>query len=155
VSGLDPRYLELELTESMFVENTEHAIAIMHQLKELGLSLSIDDFGSGYSSLSYLKNFPVDYLKIDRSFIKDLMTDDKDVAITTTIIALAKSLNLGLIAEGVENENQVMFLKDRGCNELQGFLFSRPAPASEIEKTLRHNTIALSQKKHEPENNSV
>lgn len=139
VTGIDPQYLELELTESMLVEDTEHAIQIMHQLKKLGLSLSIDDFGSGYSSLSYLKHFPVDYLKIDRSFIKDLSTNNKDAAITTAIIALAHSLNLGLIGEGIENEKQREFLKDRGCNELQGFLFSQPVSADKIKEVLLNN----------------
>ncbi|MDH5393746.1 MAG: EAL domain-containing protein [Gammaproteobacteria bacterium] len=136
LSGLKPELLELELTETMFVDNTEHAIEIMHQLKKLGVSLSIDDFGSGYSSLSYLKLFPVDYLKIDRSFIKDLNTDHKDAAITTTIIALAKSLNLGLIAEGVENEFQMQFLRDQKCDELQGYLFSQPESAEALTDSL-------------------
>ena len=135
-SGLDAKYLELELTESMFVEDTEYAISVMHELKELGVFLSIDDFGSGYSSLSYLKQFPVDYLKIDRSFIKDLAINDKDVAITTAIAALAHSLNLGLIAEGVEDEQQVELLREKGCHELQGFLFSKPVPGDELEKKL-------------------
>ncbi len=135
-SGLSPQYLELELTESMFVEDTDYAISVMHELKELGVVLSIDDFGSGYSSLSYLKRFPVDYLKIDRSFIRDLAINDKDVAITSAISALAHSLNLGLIAEGVEDEHQVDLLKEKGCQELQGFLFSKPVPADELEKKL-------------------
>lgn len=136
VSGLDAKYLELELTESMFVVNTEHAITIMHELKSLGLSLSIDDFGSGYSSLSCLKLFPVDFLKIDRAFIKDLASNNKDAAITTAIIALAKSLDLGLIGEGIENEEQRAFLQDKGCTELQGFLFSKPVSADELEQAL-------------------
>lgn len=144
VSGLDPKYLELELTESMFVENTEHAIQLMHQLKGLGVSLSIDDFGSGYSSLSYLKLFPVDYLKIDRSFIKDLTSNSKDAAIITAIIALAKSLNLRLIGEGVENEEQKDFLRDSGCDELQGYLFSKPVSSDQLGKSmLSINNISL------------
>lgn len=133
-SGLDPKYLELELTESMFIENVDEAIKTMHKLKELGVALSIDDFGSGYSSLSYLKIFPVDYLKIDRSFIKDLAYNEKDAAITAAISALANSLNLGVIAEGVEDESQLDFLRSAGCHEVQGFLFSRPVPAEEFEK---------------------
>lgn len=135
-SGLDPRYLELELTETMFVENTEHAIEVMQQLKDLGVGLSIDDFGSGYSSLNYLKQFPVDYLKIDRSFIKDLATNEKDASITSAIAALAHNLNLRIVAEGVEDEKQVEFLKKQGCHEMQGFLFSRPISAEKFEKTL-------------------
>ncbi len=136
-SGLESRYLELELTESMFIDNTERSIEAMHTLKLLGVSLSIDDFGSGYSSLAYLKQFPVDYLKIDRSFIHDLSTNSKDAAITTAISALAHSLNLKLVAEGVEDQAQVDFLGNLGCHELQGFLFSRPVPAQELEALLR------------------
>lgn len=136
-SGLEPRYLELELTESMFIENTERSIEMIQELKRLGVSLSIDDFGSGYSSLAYLKQFPVDYLKIDRSFIRDLATNHKDAAIAVAISALAHSLNLKLVAEGVENHEQVRFLEAQGCHELQGFLFGRAVTASELEATLR------------------
>jgi EAL domain-containing protein (putative c-di-GMP-specific phosphodiesterase class I) len=127
-SQLDPQYLELELTESMFIENAELAINTMVALKAIGVRLAIDDFGSGYSSLSYLKRFPIDFLKIDRSFIKDLCSSEKDAAITASISALARSLGVGLVAEGVENEAQVQFLQDKGCDELQGFLFSKPLP---------------------------
>jgi diguanylate cyclase (GGDEF)-like protein len=137
-SGLDPRHLELELTESMFIENTARSIEIMQALKALGVSLSIDDFGSGYSSLAYLKQFPVDYLKIDRSFIRDLATNSKDAAITAAISALAHSLNLRLVAEGVENQAQVDYLESLGCHELQGFLFGRPVSAQELETSLRN-----------------
>ncbi|MDH5517384.1 MAG: EAL domain-containing protein [Gammaproteobacteria bacterium] len=144
-SGLKAEHLELELTETMFIDNTEHAIATMHLLKEIGVKLSIDDFGSGYSSLSYLKNFPVDFLKIDRSFIKDLDTNSKDTAITTAIIALAKSLNLRLIAEGVENNNQMTFLREQQCDELQGYLFSKPLPADQVVKQLTHQSTEDSQ----------
>ncbi len=135
-SGLDPKYLELELTESMFVEDTEYAINVMHDLKKQGVSLSIDDFGSGYSSLSYLKKFPVDFLKIDRSFIKDSEVNDKDEAIATAIASLAHSLKLGIVAEGVETEHQANVLKKKGCHELQGFLFSKPIPGHEMEEEL-------------------
>lgn len=133
---LEPKYLELELTESMFVENTDYAISVMHQLKDLGVKLSIDDFGSGYSSLNYLKQFPIDFLKIDQSFVKDLDKNDQDLAITTAISVLAQSLNLGITAEGVENENQVKILRELGCHELQGFLFCKPIPAIDLEKLL-------------------
>mgnify|MGYP001160351730 CR=1 FL=1 len=121
----------------MFIENTERSIEMMQELKRLGVSLSIDDFGSGYSSLAYLKQFPVDYLKIDRSFIRDLATNHKDAAIAVAISALAHSLNLKLVAEGVENHEQVRFLEAQGCHELQGFLFGRAVTASELEATLR------------------
>lgn len=136
-SGLDPRHLELELTESMFIENTARSIETMQALKALGVSLSIDDFGSGYSSLAYLKQFPVDYLKIDRSFVRDLTTNSKDAAITAAISALAHSLNLRLVAEGVEDSAQVDFLVRHGCHELQGFLFGRPVSAQDMEDALR------------------
>ena len=133
---LESRYLELELTESMFISNTEAAINTMYRLKDLGVSLSIDDFGSGYSSLSYLKRFPVDYLKIDRSFIKDIENSNKDAAITNAITVLAHSLNMKIVAEGVESQGQLDYLKSQGCQELQGFLFSRPVPAQEISELL-------------------
>jgi diguanylate cyclase (GGDEF)-like protein len=136
-SGLDPRHLELELTESMFIENTERSIEIMQALKALGVSLSIDDFGSGYSSLAYLKQFPVDYLKIDRSFISELTTNSKDAAIVAAISVLAHSLNLKLVAEGVEDQAQAELLEEQGCHELQGFLFGRPVSAREMEASLR------------------
>lgn len=138
VSGLEPCYLELELTESMFIENTERSIETMHALKALGVSLSIDDFGSGYSSLAYLRQFPVDYLKIDRTFIRDLATNSKDAAITTAISALAHSLSLKVVAEGVEDQAQVVFLENQGCHELQGFLFGRPVSAQELEASIRN-----------------
>lgn len=140
-SGLDPRHLELELTESMFIENTARSIETMQALKALGVSLSIDDFGSGYSSLAYLKQFPVDYLKIDRSFIRELTTNSKDAAITAAISALAHSLNLKLVAEGVEDQAQVDFLENQGCHELQGFFFGRPVSAQELEATLRSPAV--------------
>lgn len=142
-TGLDPQYLELELTESMFVEDTQHAIRVMEQLKKLGVSLSIDDFGSGYSSLSYLKQFPVDYLKIDRSFIKELSTNDKDASITTAITGLAHSLNLKVIAEGVENQEQIEFLRHNGCHELQGFFFHPALPPAEIAEIMQQGDRRL------------
>lgn len=136
-SQLESRYLELELTESMFIENAERSIQIMQELKCLGVSLSIDDFGSGYSSLAYLKQFPVDYLKIDRSFVTDLVSNKKDAAIAVAIAALAHSLDLKLVAEGVEDQAQVEFLEKQGCHELQGYLFGRPVSAEELEQVLR------------------
>lgn len=131
-SGLDARLLELELTESLLVENTEEAIQILAELKAIGVSIAIDDFGSGYSSLNYLKRFPVDFLKIDRSFIRDLATSAKDAAITSNIVALARSLGLQTVAEGVEERAQLDFLGAQGCDEVQGYLFSRPVPADSI-----------------------
>jgi diguanylate cyclase (GGDEF)-like protein len=128
-SGLDARLLELELTESLLVENTEEAIKILAELKAIGVSIAIDDFGSGYSSLNYLKRFPVDFLKIDRSFIRDIATSAKDAAITTNIVSLARCLGLQTVAEGVEDHEQLDVLGAQGCDEVQGFLFSRPVAA--------------------------
>lgn len=136
-SGLSPELLELELTESMFMDNTEFAIEIMHELKQIGIKLSIDDFGTGYSSLSYLKKFPIDFLKIDRSFIKDALENNEDLAIIQSICALAHSLELKLTAEGVEHEQQVDVLRELGCDELQGFLFSKPLPTEKFNELLR------------------
>jgi diguanylate cyclase (GGDEF)-like protein len=131
-SALDAEYLELELTESVLVENIDNTIEIMNELKEIGVSISIDDFGSGYSSLNYVRLLPLDFLKIDRSFVKDLATSDKDVAIIKTIAALAQSLNIKLVAEGVEEDLQMEFLRSQNCNEFQGFLFSPPVPSAAI-----------------------
>ncbi len=131
-SELPPSCLELELTESMFVEDTEHAIHLMLELKDLGVSLSIDDFGSGYSSLGSLKNFPVDYLKIDRTFVNNIEDSQEDLSIITAITALARSLGLGLVAEGVEDEQQMQLLRVQGCDQFQGYFFSRPIPADEF-----------------------
>lgn len=144
-SRLAPEYLELELTESMFIEDATRSIEMMKELKELGVSLSIDDFGSGYSSLTYLKEFPVDYLKIDRSFVRDLATNTKDAAIARAISALAHSLNMKLVAEGVEDIEQAHFLEQQGCHELQGFLFGRPVTAAELEHALRQQEPLLEQ----------
>ena len=135
-TGLPPGLLELELTESVLVEQAEQAMAIMEELKACGLMLSIDDFGVGYSSLSYLKRFPVDYLKVDRSFILDLLEDRKDAAITSAIAGLARSLDIGLVAEGVESRAQAEWLIAQGYDELQGFLYSRPLPAEECARLI-------------------
>lgn len=128
--------LELELTEQVFIENIQSHTNFMHAIRERGISLAIDDFGIGYSSLSYLKHFPVTALKIDRSFVQDLPQDKDDATLTQTIINLAKSLDIGLVAEGVETEAQVEFLLDRDCSIGQGFLFSRPIPAEEFTQLL-------------------
>ena len=136
-SGLDPGDLELELTESVLMENPEQASTPLRELKAMGIRLAIDDFGTGYSSLSYLKRFPLDTLKIDRAFIQGLPADRDDAAITTAIIRLAKNLELTTVAEGVETEAQRAFLLAQGCDRLQGFLWSRPLPATELEALLR------------------
>ncbi|MBN1525760.1 MAG: EAL domain-containing protein [Spirochaetales bacterium] len=131
-TGVDPRRLELEITESHAMTDPETSIRIMERLKELGVSLSIDDFGTGYSSLSMLKRFPLSTLKIDRSFIMDVPGDDDAVAIVRAIVAMAQSLKFDIIAEGVEDISQLEFLKNLGCEKYQGFLFSRSVPASQI-----------------------
>lgn len=123
---MSAKSLHLELTESMLMGNVEAAIAQLHELKGLGVSISIDDFGTGYSSLSYLKRFPVDILKIDRSFIKDIPDDNNDMAITAAIIAMAQKLKLDVVAEGVETVEQVEFLKNNNCFIVQGYYFSPP-----------------------------
>ena len=136
---LDASWLELEITESTLMNNIERVIAIMDQITAMGVSLSLDDFGTGYSSLSYLKRFPIDTLKIDRSFTTGLPGDSNDCAIASTIISIGRQLRHKVIAEGVETEEQLEFLRDAGCDEVQGYLFSRPLPAAELEKKLREN----------------
>jgi len=128
-TGLNPAHLEIELTESLLLQNVEEGIVILQALKDLGLHVSIDDFGTGFSSLSYLKRLPVDKLKIDQSFIKDLTTDPGDAAIVTSMITLAHNLELTVIAEGVENAEQLGFLRAERCDEVQGYLISKPMPA--------------------------
>jgi diguanylate cyclase (GGDEF)-like protein/PAS domain S-box-containing protein len=136
-SGLQANYLELEMTESVVMQNAEETTLTLHELKGMGLRLAVDDFGTGYSSLSYLKRFPVDVLKIDRSFIGDLHKDPDDAAIARAIIAIGHSLNLRVVAEGVETEDQLKFLRQHDCDEIQGYLFSRPRAAEAIEELLR------------------
>jgi diguanylate cyclase (GGDEF)-like protein len=135
-TGLDPKYIELELTESMLVQNTEVAIRRLNALKSLGVQIAIDDFGTGYSSLSYLQQFPFDILKIDRCFIRNITENSNNAAITRAIIEMAKSLNLKLIAEGVETPSELSFVCRHQCDGMQGFLFSRPVPAQEFEQFL-------------------
>ena len=141
--GLDPCWLELEITESALMHDIERVIAIMDQINALGVTLSLDDFGTGYSSLSYLKRFPIDSLKIDRSFTMGLPGDSSDCAIATTIISIGKQLRHKVIAEGVETVEQLAFLRESGCDEVQGYLFSRPLPADAFEKALRENWLLV------------
>ena len=124
--------LDIEITESMLMGDVEAAIAQLYEFKKLGVCLSIDDFGTGYSSLSYLKRFPVDTLKIDRSFIKDIPEDRDDMEISSAIIAMAQKLNLKLVAEGVETEEQIQFLSRNNCFVIQGYYFSKPLPEGNI-----------------------
>lgn len=131
-SGVDPALIELEITESSLMQNTEETVALLNDLKKTGLRISIDDFGTGYSSLAYLKRFPVDTLKIDRSFVRDVNVDENDAAIARAIITMAHQLSLKVVAEGVETEAQLAFLVENACDEAQGFLFSRPVAADKL-----------------------
>jgi diguanylate cyclase (GGDEF)-like protein/PAS domain S-box-containing protein len=135
-TGLDPTYLELEVTESSVMKNAESAINTLRELKAMGIKISIDDFGSGYSSLSYLKHLPIDVLKIDQSFVSDMTADPKDAAIVMAIIQLAHSLQLKVNAEGVETEEQLRFLRLLRCDEMQGYLFCRPLPVEAFKQLL-------------------
>jgi EAL domain-containing protein (putative c-di-GMP-specific phosphodiesterase class I) len=132
-TGANPRRLKLELTESLLVDDVEEIIEIMTTLKNQGVGFSLDDFGTGYSSLSYLKRLPLDQLKIDRSFVNDILSDTNDAVIASTIVALGQSLGLNVIAEGVETDAQRSFLGNLGCLTYQGYLFSRPLPLNEFE----------------------
>jgi diguanylate cyclase (GGDEF)-like protein/PAS domain S-box-containing protein len=134
---LDPKYLELELTESIIMEGIETTIERLHALKAMGIRLSIDDFGTGYSSLEYLKRMPIDMLKIAQTFVRDITSDPNDVAIASATIQLAKSLQLEVIAEGVETREHLKLLNDLQCTRIQGYLFSKPLPSHEIEKCLK------------------
>ena len=131
-AGLAPEYLEIELTESLVMADVDRAIGILRELNALGVKLSIDDFGTGYSSLSYLKRFPIDVLKIDRSFVNDITIDSDDAAIVSSIVSLAHSLRLQVIAEGVETEAQLNYLREHDCDQIQGYFFSRPVTAAAI-----------------------
>jgi EAL domain-containing protein (putative c-di-GMP-specific phosphodiesterase class I) len=132
----------LEITESVVMNNPEQAVILLNKLKAFGIHLAIDDFGTGYSSLNYLKRFPLNTLKIDRTFIRDLPGDGDDAAITRAIIAMAHSLRLSVVAEGVETAEQLRFLRDHECDEIQGYYFCRPQPENDIAPLLRGNAIA-------------
>ncbi|MGO9755772.1 MAG: putative bifunctional diguanylate cyclase/phosphodiesterase, partial [Roseiarcus sp.] len=141
-SGLEARSLELELTESLIMQDVDQAVATMKELQRLGVQLSIDDFGTGYSSLAALKTFPVARLKIDKSFIDDLESNENDRAVASAVILLGQKLNLRVIAEGVETDEQVAFLRANNCDEMQGYHFSKPIPPHEIAKLLGANRDA-------------
>jgi diguanylate cyclase (GGDEF)-like protein/PAS domain S-box-containing protein len=140
-TGLAPQYLELELTESLLLSNADVTSSVLQELKALGLTLAIDDFGTGYSSLSYLKQFPVGKLKIDRSFVREVAVNPDDAAITTAIISMAKSLHLKVIAEGVEDEAQMSFLRAHHCDEIQGYYFSKPLTVDAVVDKLRGTAV--------------
>ena len=136
-TGLAPQYLELELTESLLLANAELMLTVVQKLKAMGVTLAIDDFGTGYSNFGSLRQFGVTKLKIDRSFIQDVAVKPDDAAITTAIISMAKSLNLKVIAEGVENEAQMSFLRAHQCDEIQGYYFSKPLAVDKVAETAR------------------
>lgn len=138
-TGMDAQQLELELTESMIMSDTDEADKILCSIKSLGIHLAIDDFGTGYSSLSYLKNLPIDTLKIDKSFTDDIVSRNDEAPIVASILALAKNLKLNVVTEGVENYEQVLYLSTHGCNQIQGYYFSKPAPAEVIEVLLKED----------------
>ncbi len=133
---VDPKHLKIELTESMLVENIHDIIIKMDKLSKIGIRFSLDDFGTGYSSLQYLKKLPLNQLKIDQSFVRDIVTDASDRAIVRTIITMAQGLNLDVIAEGVELDSQLAYLGSYGCNNYQGYLFSKPVPIDDFEALL-------------------
>ncbi len=139
-SDLDPHRLELEITESLFIDNIETTLASLHSLRALGVRVALDDFGTGYSSLSYLRSFPFDKIKIDRSFIEDLLAHDGATAIIRSITSLAEALGMETTAEGVETLDQLDILREQGCNQIQGFYFSKPVPASEVGAMLGQQT---------------
>jgi diguanylate cyclase len=142
-TGLAPHYLELELTETFLLRDSASTAQVLQELKDIGVQLALDDFGTGYSSLSYLKRFPIDALKIDRSFVSNLATDEDDAGIVTAVIALGKSLHMRVVAEGVETREQLQFLQQHGCPQAQGFLFSRAVPSRDFGKLLERGIAAL------------
>jgi EAL domain-containing protein (putative c-di-GMP-specific phosphodiesterase class I) len=131
-SGLSASRLELEITESILLEGSENNLRILEQLHQLGVRIALDDFGTGYSSIGYLRSFEFDKLKIDRSFVKDLLSDEKSLAIVRAIVGLGTSFGITTTAEGVETEGQRKCLSNEGCTEVQGYLYSKPLPPSEI-----------------------
>ena len=143
-SGLEPRYLELELTETVLMEDSRSIADMLRELKEIGVLLALDDFGTGYSSLSYLKRFPIDTLKIDQSFVRDLTTDADDAGIVAAVIGMGNSLHMRVVAEGIETREQLEFLQEYNCPQGQGFYFSRPLPAAECGKLLERRKTHMS-----------
>jgi diguanylate cyclase (GGDEF)-like protein len=133
-TGIDPRAIEIEITEGTLMNDTKAARAILNELKKLGIWIALDDFGTGYSSLGYLRQFPFDTLKVDRSFVSDILVDDGSAAITSAIIAMANRLGLNVVAEGVETEGQLEYLRTLGCDQIQGYFYSRPLPVLEFER---------------------
>jgi EAL domain-containing protein (putative c-di-GMP-specific phosphodiesterase class I) len=142
-SGMSASKLQLEITESVLLQNTFAALATLHDLRKLGVQIALDDFGTGYSSLSYLRSFPFDKIKIDRSFIQDLSNGAEPFAIVNAVAGLAKCLNMISTAEGVETQQQLETLQAIGCTEMQGYLFSRARPANEISQFFTQRSVAI------------
>src|SRR5258706_7086490 len=142
-TGFDPAWLEMEITESQVMRQTEGMIMLLNQLSEMGIQIAIDDFGTGYSSLSYLKRLPIQKLKIDQSFVRDITVDSNDTAIVVAIINMTRSLDLETIAEGVETAGQLALLRSKGCQVGQGFYFSLPVVAQGLYPLLRANHISV------------
>ena len=140
-TGFDPQRLEFELTETFLMQDSKSTVAVLGALKALGLTLALDDFGTGYSSLSYMKRFPIDTLKIDRSFVRNLTTDADDASIVSAGINMGRSLHMGVVAEGVETKEQLAFLRNHNCPEAQGYYFSWPLPPEEISVLLRGDVL--------------
>ena len=142
-SGLDAGSVKLELTENTLMQDMEVIIPKLKELRRLGVAIAIDDFGTGYSSLSYLQQFPIQTLKIDRSFVGDIRADETDASIVNAIVAMARGLKLDLVAEGVENRTQLRYLHAQGCTAGQGFIFSKPVPAAEMAAMIRENPFEV------------
>jgi EAL domain-containing protein (putative c-di-GMP-specific phosphodiesterase class I) len=142
-TGLEASMLELEITETIAMYNTEQILAILHLLREMGVRVAIDDFGTGYSSMSYLKRFPIHTLKIAQDFMRDVDVDSQSAAIASMLIELCRELGLDIVAEGVETQSQLDFLRERGCYVIQGYLFSRPVTAAELGQILRDGAAVL------------
>jgi EAL domain-containing protein (putative c-di-GMP-specific phosphodiesterase class I) len=136
-TGMEPRLLELEIAESLLTDNVESTLRILTGVKALGIRIAIDDFGTGYSSLATLQRFPIDTIKIDRSFIRNITSTTGDTALADAVIAMGKSLSLTVVAQGVENKDQAEFLRTHACDELQGFYFKKPLPPDEFAKLLQ------------------
>jgi EAL domain-containing protein (putative c-di-GMP-specific phosphodiesterase class I) len=142
-TGIEASSLEVEITESNAMQNAENTMYTLRELKALGVRISMDDFGTGYSSLNYLKRFPIDTLKLDQMFVKDVVTDPTDAAIVSAVIQMAHSLNLKVVAEGVERQDQLEFLRRQHCDIIQGYLFSKPVPADQLEAFINERKAAV------------
>ena len=141
-SGLPPECVKLEITENTLMQDVEVIVPKLKGIRELGVRIAIDDFGTGYSSLSYLQQFPINTLKIDRSFVGDIRAEQGDASIINAIVAMARGLQLDLVAEGVENRTQLKYLQQQGCEEVQGFIFSPAVPAADLVGLLKNNSFA-------------